>query len=168
MGMESRSLMLLATASSQDHLDNVSAMWIAMAGVAISAFVAWVTARWTIQTDERRTLRESNIRMLEWAIEYPFLESEQFCSQWPNSDRCEDDRMRYENYCCHVFNLLQHCWEFSKGDHAKMKHILYPDELIWAHRAWWRRDDVNQDAYPVAFRQYVAERIRTMEKEKSK
>jgi hypothetical protein len=47
-----------------------------------------------------------------------------------------------------------------------MKPILHPDELIWRHRLWWQGDPENQQGYPVAFRQYVTERIRILKKEK--
>jgi hypothetical protein len=167
MGTDSLSPVLLcAAAASQDHADNVSAMWIAAAGVAISAFVAWVTAHWTIKGDERRGIREGNMRLIELAIEYPFLESDEFCSQWPSSNRDKQDGMRYENFCCHVFNLVQQCFEFCRGDELKMKPILHPDELIWRHRLWWQNDEENQRGYPVEFRQYVAGRIRALTKEK--
>jgi len=133
---------------------------VALLGVVVSAVVAWITAKWAVKGDERRALREGNMRLMEWAIQYPFLDSESYCDKWPNTGRDEDDQLRYGVYCCHVFNLLQQCWEFCKGDLQKMKHILYPDELIWLHRCWWESDPTNQDAYPVEFRQFVAERLR--------
>jgi hypothetical protein len=144
-------------------------IWIAILGVVISAVIAWVTAKRAVKGDERQALREGNMKLMEWAIDYPFLESESYCDVWPNTSRSDDDQLRYGVYCCHVFNLLAQCWEFCGGDLQKMKHILYPDELIRLHRRWWESDPANQDAYPVGFRQFVSERIRVArESEKSK
>jgi hypothetical protein len=126
-----------------------------------------LTASWTVKGDERRAIREGNIRLMEWAIEYPFLEANAYCESWPATGRADEDNMRYENFCCHVFNQLQSAWEFCKGDTQKMHHVLYPDELIWRHRKWWQQDEVNSAAYPVEFRRFVADRLRDMEMEKN-
>ncbi|BBO31965.1 hypothetical protein [Lacipirellula parvula] len=151
--METQVLFVLAESGSSADLT------VALAGVIISAIVAWVTARRTIAGDERRALREGNMRLMEWAIAYPFLETQAFCDEWPSKPRGDEDATRYEFYCCHVFNVLEQCWEFCDGDLDKMKHILYPDELIKSHQRWWLHDPLNQEAYKVPFRQFVTSRI---------
>jgi hypothetical protein len=149
---------------STDHADDVA---IGIATIVISAFVSWVTARRTIRGDERRAIFEGTARLIEWAIEYPFLEDDEFCRSWPETNRSRDDNMRYENYCCHVFNQVEHAWELFKGDELKMRPTLYPEELISRHRVWWESDETNQKAYPNEFRQFVATVIRRLDKEKT-
>lgn len=130
---------------------------------ALSAFVAWLTAMWAIKGDEKRTIRDGTVRMIEFAMEYPFLESDDFCGSWPNTSRSSDDNMRYENYCCHVFNQLEHAWELFKGDKLKMRSCLDPEELIVRHRKWWEADKTNETAYTPAFRQFVDEIFRRVD-----
>jgi hypothetical protein len=156
---------LLLAVAAQDHADHAVDVAISIVTVLISVFVSWLTATVTIKGDERRAIRTENMRLIEWAIEYPFLESDEYCKTWPNTTRSDDDNMRYENYCCHVFNTLQHAWELHKGNEQKIRVTLYPEELIERHRAWWMHEDVNQRGYPPDFRQFVASVIRNLEKE---
>ena len=139
---------------------------VGVATIAVSAFVSWVTAKATSRGDERRAIFEGTARLIEWAIEYPFLEDDEFCRSWPNTGRTREDNMRYENFCCHVFNQLEHAWELFKGDEQKMRPTLYPEELVSRHRVWWQSDETNQKAYSTEFRQFVAGIIRRLDEEK--
>lgn len=157
-------ILLAQAVGSQNHSDHVEDAAIGIATIVIGAFVAWLTTKLTMKSDERRAIREENMRLLEWAIEYPFLEDSDVCSKWPEKVRDKDDCMRYDNYCCHVFNVLQHSWEFCGGNRKKMRTVLYPEELIWRHRRWWKHDEANLIAYPVEFRTFVNNVIGELEK----
>lgn len=146
--------------ASQDHAQDIM---VGITTLIVSAFVSWLTATLTIKNDDKRAIREANIRLIEFAIEYPFLESDRFCKQWPNVEASDDDRMRYENYCCHVFNMIQDAWELTKGDPTKLKAVLYPEELIERHRNWWQGDPTNQEGYPVEYRRFIAEILRKLD-----
>lgn len=149
--------------ASSDHTVDVA---ISIATIAISVFASWITAKLTIKSDDRRAIREGNIRLLEWAMEYPFLESDKFCSSWPDTGKSEDDNSRYENYCCHVFNQIHHAWELHGSDERKMRPTLYPEELVARHRIWWETDEINQKAYEVEFQQFIASIFRRLDQEK--
>ena len=136
----------------------------AMVSLIVSAIVARLTVWWTANSDEKRAIREGTMRIIGWAIEYPFLESDDFCRSWPNTTRTDDDRLRYENYCCHVFNQLEHAWELFKGDERKMRCCLCPKELIVRHRKWWEDEPDNDEGYSVEFRQFVANILRRVDR----
>lgn len=108
------------------------------------------------------------MRLMEWVLQYPFLETASYCDSWPNTDRDDDDDMRYGVFCCHVFNLLRQAYEFCDGDVAKMAEVLYFDELIGLHHKWWRHDPVNRNAYTQEFRDFVDRRIQVLAKERER
>ena len=120
----------------------------------IAAVVALLVCLLTNRGNHSRFLCGMVQKIIEFSMTYPYLEDDAFCDQWPH---IEDDekRMRYDNYCCHVFNTLEHVWLHTDGDRAEMKRLIYPDEIIVRHRKWWQGDKENQSGYEEGFCEFV-------------
>jgi hypothetical protein len=122
-------------------------------GAAIAAIVQWVTLWWTSYSERRAEIDASIAQMLSYSIQYPALESKRLCDAYPN---CADDleKVRYESYCCFVFNTLFRVWKFCKHDPEKMSEIVAIDEIFKLHANWWRTDNDNLGYHP-EFRKFV-------------
>ena len=92
--------------------------------------------------------------MIEIGIQYPYLEDEGECKAYVKDSR-KPDSMRYENYCCFVFNLLEMIYDFCDGDRGKISEILYVEEIILTHARWWRADKKNIAGYNQDFLLFV-------------
>src|SRR5262245_4409265 len=87
----------------------------------VASLVAWLVARGSDRAEERRNISDQVLKVIDFAIAYPFLEDDAVCAQWPSPNLSQPDRLRYDNYCCMVFNLLENVWEFAGGNRAKMR-----------------------------------------------
>lgn len=102
-------------------------------------------------------------KMIEFAISYPYLEDDAFCSNWPaipldgDPDKEKEKVQRYENYCCHVFNTLSAVYSLCMKHHLKMTDYLYPKEVVDRHKKWWNTDELNRKGYPPEFRRFVTD-----------
>jgi hypothetical protein len=100
-------------------------------------------------------------------MEYPVVELPSTCAMWPNPALHDEDKVRYENYCCFVFNLVFDVWEYCGKNHEKANKLLYIDELIRKHQVWWNDDSGNSDAYSDdEFKRFVKMVIETTTKGK--
>jgi len=68
----------------------------------------------------RRSGKNAGIEsMLNKAIElsmmYPHVERDDYCAAWPEPPGDGDQRERYDNYCCFLFNMLEGAWRLKKG-----------------------------------------------------
>lgn len=71
-------------------------------------------------------------------ITYPFLEDDEFCASWIDNRKNKDEKfIRYENYCCLVFNLLSEIWKFHNGDKKKIEEHFGIMEIVERHKGWW-------------------------------
>ena len=125
----------------------------------ISCVVSCSLTAWLFKvsgkTQERRTIQDLIVKIIDISIAYPVLENDRFCLQWPQSDRHSEEAMRYDNYCCLVFNLIERLWKHCKGEPRKMQEILHYEELIVRHREWWSGESENRIGYVGPFRQLV-------------
>lgn len=130
----------------------------------VSAIVALIVCLMTGQGNQLRFLLGLVQKIIEFSMTYPYLEDDEFCSKWPEIDD-RDQKLRYENYCCHVFNTLEHAWSYAQGDTCRMKWIIYPDELIVRHRKWWEGECDNHSGYDQGFCDFVDDIIRKHSKD---
>jgi hypothetical protein len=138
-----------------------------LVATAIASVVAWITARRSDRSEDRRDIHEQIEKSIELSMQYPLVEDSAVCENWPMADIGSDDRIRYNNYCCFVFNLMQHIWTFCRGDRQAIRAMMHVEEIIWQHRRWWNGDSENVRAYPVGFRNFIAATIAAKEKEVS-
>lgn len=125
----------------------------------VAAVVALIVCTVTGQGNQLRFLLGMVQKVIEFSMTYPYLEDDEFCDQWPNIEDREK-RLRYDNYCCHVFNTLEHAWQYSQGDRMKMKWIIYPDELVVRHRKWWKGECDNDSGYDRDFCAFIEQILR--------
>lgn len=126
----------------------------------VSALVSWAVVNMASKTQEKAFINDQINQLLCIAMEYPHVERKEFIEKYsPGTD--DDDTLRYENYCCASFNLLERIWKFYKGDHASIQEFFGARELVITHKKWWFKDKNNKDGYPKEFKSYIEKVIRT-------
>ena len=70
-------------------------------------------------------------------------------------DEKSDRAMRYDNYCCLVFNTIERIWKHCKGNENRIEEFLSSKEMINRHKAWWRSEKENNAGYGYAFAEFV-------------
>ena len=137
----------------------MSSLYIAAVATLVSSIIASTVAiivnSKTLRTQEMNALRNQLDKMIDISIEYPYLEDDIFCKNWSSKKKPSLKAMRYENYCCFVFNLLERVWSHFAGNKREIEKWLYVKEIVKKHRAWWRADINNTDSYEASFRDYV-------------
>jgi len=137
----------------------------AILGGVIGACAAWWAASSTnrIQKQiaqenehaQRRAAIEAMIlKLSEFAMAYPTVEKDDYCSAYPKCPGDPNGKERYENYCTYVFNTVAAVWDFVGKDAAKVKEMLHVEELIKRHWRCWDGDKGNL-GYDDAFRHYI-------------
>lgn len=148
----------LAAASGQGSATSalsVIVSWLVPA--AIAAVVSWLICWRTLRSGTRDRLNSQIDRLVELGVEYPLMEDDPWCDSWSRENRTEDG-MRYDNYCCFVFNVLEGLWRFNHGNVKPIQDMFDADEMMWRHRRWWEYPD-NQGSYPRKFREYVKKEL---------
>jgi hypothetical protein len=120
----------------------------------VGATVAFAVSRSTIKAQVRQSLHDQVNRIVDLGITYPQLENSAFCQKW-NSDAISDEAMRYDNYCCQVFNMLESLWRFTKGNSSKMTEFVYFEELLFRHKRWWYTQIQNRKGYQSGFHEFI-------------
>lgn len=92
--------------------------------------------------------------LIDISIEYPYLEEDGFCSNWTNNP-IDEKYMRYDNYCCYVFNLLERIYVYFNGDKIKMGKVVYFEEYIHRHQKWFMSEPENSGGYSAEFNNFV-------------
>lgn len=146
--------------------DNLTPAFIGLAAtalsVAISTLVTLRLNRGTRKRHERQWLKDQVTQYVTLALQYPKLDDDQFAREWSPADR-SDDGLRYENFCCFAFNLLERAWLNTKGDINALRDIVFFEEIIIRHKRWWMNDRLNHFGYDVGFKQFVDRLIRQRE-----
>lgn len=124
----------------------------------IAMVVSLVTTIMTNRGSKTIFIHEMIYSLIELSLQYPYLEDDATCNSYPNIQVDQEPwaKTRYENYCCHVFNTLEHAWEHTSETLDEVRKIIYPDELIVRHRKWWLHDEENNShGYSEGFVQFV-------------
>ncbi len=140
----------------------------AVSSLVASAFAWWLVEWVTARHERARDIHSRIETLIGMTMQYPVVEFESTCSKWPNADLSEEDRVRYENYCCFVFNLIGAVWNHCKRSPQCARNMLHIDELIWKHRVWWNADPENAKAYECEFNKFVKQVIEAQEREGKK
>lgn len=130
----------------------------ALVSAGIAAVVAWLISRKTRRDQERSELNALVAQLNAITIQYPILEDDDFCAKWPPKAPPAETDMRYDNYCCLVFNLVERLWRHFKGNAQKINDFFGATEMICRHRKWWldsKNRTPNYGGYPLEFVQYV-------------
>ena len=132
----------------------------AILSAIVSAIVAFFVSRKTLRAQRLQHIENMITKLIDIGITYPYLESDAFCAAWNDADKKDKEVMRYDNYCCLVFNLLETMWKFYNGNTKKMEDFFYAREMIVRHKQWWNSQQENTDGYKVEFRDYINAVIR--------
>lgn len=139
----------------------------ALAAVVISWRVTRKVTDATLRDQQFIAIRNDVSRLVELTIAHPEFEVEEWSSKALAQSPATPDRVRYENYCIFVFNLIKRVWEYCKGDDAKIDEALAVEELIKLHKAWWNCDlKTCGRTYQNDFVNFVNVRLRKLVKEK--
>jgi hypothetical protein len=125
----------------------------------LASIAAWRIAIMNMRHQERVSLDALVIKMIDISVKYPYLESDAFCDNWDSVDKNSDEAMRYDNYCCLVFNLLERAWRHFNRDVSKVDRFIYVNEIIKLHQKWWKLDMNNNYAYSDDFVKFINSRI---------
>jgi hypothetical protein len=135
-----------------------------ISSIIASLFAWWLVSRVTGRYERERDIHNRVVTLIQLAMDHPVVELPSTCAKWPNPDLSEADKVRYENYCCFVFNLVVNVWEHCGKNRQKANKVLYIDELIRKHQVWWNADSDNTEAYSDDdFQQFVKEVVGTNE-----
>jgi hypothetical protein len=126
-----------------------------VATAIIATIVSWFVARRQVRAAERASLEHQVDELLRIAIEYPYLEDDEFVAEADNLNTDKDKRLRYECYCCFVFNLMERVWRHCGGNREKVEQVIYVRELVLLHKRWWLRASDNSLGYPKKFCEFV-------------
>ena len=114
--------------------------WLTFIGTVFVGIVASWIAISNSKKSSLETKRKDIVDMLDKiimiSIKYPKLEDHQFALKF-HKDPKDEEYMRYDNYCCMVFNFIERLWKFCTKDSSKMKDVVYFEEYIYLHRTWW-------------------------------
>ncbi len=129
----------------------------------VSSIIAWIVSYYTVRKSIAKQyelwLENQILQINQIAIEYPYLEDNDFCSKWIDNNNPKEERyMRYDNYCCIVFNLLENLWKYFKGSKSKIESFLSVQEMAIRHKNWWKNPSgiiENIVGYDLKFQKYI-------------
>lgn len=144
-------------------------------GAIIGAVGAWFAASSTnrlqrqLAEDNARNQRQTHIdnlilKMLEFLMEHPHLEKDDFCQSYPTMAGHPNGKERYEAYCIFVFNVLMQAFKHFDGDPKKLGDYIGLEEIVRCHHKWWLHDKENL-GYDEPFRQCIQSVIDKLRKE---
>lgn len=137
------------------------------AGVSlVGAAVAWWRSSQAKWDQNIASLQNLQNKAIELAMQYPHLERTAFCRAWPDPQgSSEDDKERYDNYCCFIFNMLEQAWEVSGKKPHKVTACVAVREFVLQHHVWWDKEaPKNLHNYDTSFVNYIGSVITELKK----
>jgi len=97
--------------------------------------------------------------LLEFAIQYPELESQSFIDKWvEKKDKNDTAYMRYDIYCNLLFNFLTELYEFYDGNKKNIEDFCDVKTWVRMHKLNWLNPvdpNENIDGYSEDFRRFI-------------
>ncbi len=132
----------------------------------ISAGIAYFIASFNNKKNQQKSLDDQLDNILKIAVQYPYLEMENFTHAWTNDkilvNRPEDKEeaekyQRYDIYSTLVFNYMQRYCEFHEYQPNNLEKV---DIKSWIkiHKEIWNNPvgtSENIDGYPEKFRNHI-------------
>lgn len=133
----------------------------AVVSTAAASLVSWLICSRTLRANERQELRDRIAQLNALTIQYPELEDDVYAQAWPPADRATGKALRYENYCCLVFNLVQSLHEHFDGDSENIRRFFGVREMVQRHARWWLTDrEKNVEGYlDLRFQKFIEAQI---------
>jgi hypothetical protein len=109
--------------------------------------------------EKRKELTGELNKIIEIAIDYPYVESKSFTSKWDNNKDSDDERyLRYDMYCNRLYNHLHNVCDFFKYDKRKIEDFVDVKSWIRLHKQNWLHpvdENENIDGYDNTFRNFI-------------
>jgi hypothetical protein len=125
----------------------------------ISALTSALISLWITKWNKSKNLDDQLDALLKIAIQYPYLESEQFTAQWtPDFDRNDEKFLRYDIYCILLFNFLSRLSAHNKHSHKKVENFIAVRDWIRLHSKYWENPTSkyeNVDGYDKKFVEFI-------------
>jgi len=121
-------------------------------------------AKENARMQQRAFLDATLLKMLEFLMQYPHLEKDDFCQSYPDVKGHANGKERYEAYCIFVFNLLMAAFKHFDQDAVKLGEYIGIEEIVRCHYKWWQHDRENL-GYDDPFRHCIQAVIDKLRKE---
>jgi hypothetical protein len=137
----------------------------------LAAIVSYFVAQKGTRTQRRLSLDQVQNKLIELALQYPHLERNDYCDGWPHKQpdpmtkEWLEERERYDNFCCFVFNMIHQNWLLASKKAHKIEDMLSIKEYILRHYCWWEEEDENINFYESDFCTFVDGIIREFRRE---
>jgi hypothetical protein len=122
----------------------------------VAGLVSFIVTKITIKSSDETKLKDTIFQINQLAIEYPYFEDNEFCAKYRVSN--DEKALRYDNYCCIVFNLLEETWKHFSGKRNKIKKFFAVKEMVFRHSKWWTAKinrSVNIEGYDKKFVEFI-------------
>lgn len=121
----------------------------------ISALTSALMTLWLTRTNKKKNIDDQLDAILKIAIQYPYLESEQFCCSWRSDfDKSDEKYLRYDVYCNLLFNFLSRVAEYYSYDRQKIENYITIKDWVRHHGLYWKNpisEYENVDSYDKKF-----------------
>ena len=139
---------------------------VVLAGLASFA-TGYAVLRFRNRELQRRSIDAAIGQYIQLGIQYPEMEDPTYCEAWQPEAESNIKRVRYEFFCCFIFNLSETLHTFHGGKDEKIKEHFHVDEVIDLHYSWWSKNRENNFGYEPKFRDFVKRRWEHVQKRKS-
>ncbi len=129
---------------------------------AISLIVSVSTVVFSFKKDKKeryeRLTAELN-KIIEIAIQYPYVESKSFVSKWVENKNSDDEKyLRYDLFCNRLYNHLHNVCEHFNYNKHKIESFVDIKSWIRLHKQNWLYpvdENENIDGYDEEFRKFI-------------
>ncbi len=125
----------------------------------ISATIFTVISIWITRLNKKAKIDNQLESILKIAIQYPYLESEDFTNGWKsNFDRNDEKYLRYDVYCELLFNFLSDLASHYHYNKNKIEGYIAIKEWVRLHGKYWKDPSLsygNIDSYDEKFIQII-------------
>jgi len=129
----------------------------------IAGSVSTLVAMGIAKSNNTKRLEDSFDSILKIAVQYPFLENNNFTSLWDSKvDQTKEENLRYDVYCTLVFNFLERLCKHYSFNETKINDFVNMKDWIRTHENYWKYPLVkheNLDSYNQEFRALVEKYI---------
>lgn len=121
----------------------------------ISTITSASVTIWISSWNKRKNLDDQLDGLLKIAIQYPYLENEQFANSWTSEFDLNDEKMlRYEVFCNLLFNYLSRFAKYYRYNKSKIEDELAIKDWVRLHGKYWKEPAStyeNVDSYDKKF-----------------
>ena len=129
----------------------------------ISASTSAIVSFSIVKFNTKRDLDNQLDSILKIAIQYPYLESDEYTKSWNSKAKADDNFLRYDLYCTLIFNFLSRLCAFYKHNQAKIESHINMKSWVRQHARYWRDPTTayeNVDTYDRPFVQLVEDYLK--------